>query len=158
MKKSRLIILLAAAFIAAGAGTVFVLTQLKKPAADEPKNGEPATAVEEPTEQPAEEKKDEEKKAEEPQKPVDPVAAMQEKEKQEIALMNTCNKMREEMNKELEKEDRRYGEDLQTAYRKCGGGKCEEVKKENKTHSDNQKTIRDNYEKKFQSTKCRGSL
>ena len=35
MKKSRLIILLAAAFIAAGAGTVFVLTQLKKPAADE---------------------------------------------------------------------------------------------------------------------------
>ena len=72
--------------------------------------------------------------------------------------MNTCNKMREEMNKELEKEDRRYGEDLQTAYRKCGGGKCEEVEKENKTHSDNQKTIRDNYEKKFQSTKCRGSL
>ncbi len=158
MKKSCLIILLAAAFIAAGAGTVFVLTQLKKPAADEPKNGEPTTAVEEPTEQPAEEEKDEEKKAEEPQKPVDPVAAMQEKEKQEIALMNTCNKMREEMNKELEKEDRRYGEDLQTAYRKCGGGKCEEVEKENKTHSDNQKTIRDNYEKKWEATKCTSSL
>lgn len=157
MKKSRLIILLAAAFIAAGAGTVFVLTQINKPKADEPQSEEVSTK-EEPTEQPAEEKKDEEKKAEEPQKPVDPVAAMQEKEKQEIALMNTCNKMREEMNKELEKEDRRYGEDLQTAYRKCGGGKCEEVEKENKTHSDNQKTIRDNYEKKFQSTKCRGSL
>ena len=158
MKKSRLIILLATAFIAAGAGTVFVLTQLKKPVADEPKNGEPTTAVEEPTEQPAEEEKDEEKKEEEPQKPVDPVVAMQEKEKQEIALMNTCNKRREERNKELEKEDRRYGEDLQTAYRKCGGGKCEEVEKENKTHSDNQKTIRDNYEKKWEATKCTSSL
>jgi outer membrane biosynthesis protein TonB len=158
MKKSRLIALLAVVFIAAGAGTVFVLTQLKKPAADEPKNGEPTTAVEEPTEQPAEEKKDEEKKAEEPQEPVDPVAAMKEKEKQEIALMKACNKLSDDMNKELEKEDRRYGNDLQTAYQKCGGGKCEEVDKENKKHDDNRKTIRAKYEKKFQSTKCRGSL
>ena len=158
MKRSRLIALLAVAFIAAGAGTVFVLMQINKPKADEPKNGEPTTVVEEPAEQPAEEKKDEEKKPEEPQKPVDPVAEMKEKEKQEIALMKACNKLRDDMNKELEKEDRRYGEDLQTAYRKCGGGKCEEVEKENKKHDDNRKTIRVNYEKKAQSTKCRGSL
>ncbi len=158
MKKSRLIILLAAVFVAAGAGTVFVLMQLKKPASDEPKNDEPTAVVEEPAEKSAEEKKGEEKKSEKPQKQIDPVVAMKEKEKQEIALMKACNKISEDMNKELEKEDRRYGEDLQTAYRKCGGGKCEEVDKENKKHDDNRKTIRANYEKKFQSTKCRGSL
>ena len=157
MKRGRLIALLAVAFIAAGAGTVFVLMQINKPKADEPQ-GEEVSAKEEPAEQSAEEKKDEEKKSEEPQKPVDPVAAMKEKEKQEIALMKACNKLSDDMNKELEKEDRRYGEDLQTAYRKCGGGKCEEVEKENKKHDDNRKTIRANYEKKFQSTKCRGSL
>ena len=157
MKKSYLIALLAVVFIAAGAGTVFVLTQLKKPAADEPQSEEVSTK-EEPAEQPAEEKKDEDKKSEEPQKPVDPVVAMKEKEKQEIALMKACNKLSDDMNKELEKEDRRYSNDLQTAYQKCGGGKCEEVEKENKKHDDNRKTIRANYEKKFQSTKCRGSL
>ena len=157
MKKSRLIILLAAAFIAAGAGTVFVLMQINKPKADEPQSEEVSTK-EEPTEQPAEEKKEEEKKSEEPQKPVDPVVAMKEKEKQEIALMKACNKLSDDMNKELEKEDRRYSNDLQIAYQKCGGGKCEEVEKENKKHEDNRKTIRANYEKKFQSTKCRGSL
>ncbi len=157
MKEGRLIALLAVAFIAAGAGTVFVLMQINKPKADEPQSEEVSTK-EEPAEQPAEEKKDEEKKSEEPQKPVDPVVAMKEKEKQEIALMKACNKLRDDMNKELEKEDRRYSDDLQTAYRKCGGGKCEEVEKENKKHDDNRKTIRANYEKKFQSTKCRGSL
>ena len=157
MKKSRLIILLAAAFIAAGAGTVFVLTQFKKPVASEAQ-GEETAKKEESAEQPEDEQKEEAEKAEEDQKIVDPVAAMQEKEKQEIALMNACNKISEDMNKELEKEDRRYGEDLQTAYRKCGGGKCEEVEKENKKHDDNRKTIRENYEKKWKATKCVSSL
>ena len=157
MKKSRLIILLAAAFIAAGAGTVFVLTQINKPVASETQ-GEETAKKEEPAEQPKDEQKEEAEKAEEAQKNVDPIAAMQEKEKQEIALMNTCNKMREEMNKELEKEDRRHSDDMQKAYRACGGGACEEVEKENKKYSDNRKTIRDNYEKKWEATKCVSSL
>ena len=153
MKNKKIIIpALVMAFLLAGAGTIFVLKQIKQSDSGEAQQSEETAAAEDQSQDKKVESEGEEK--EEAQKK----QTAEEQNKQQVELIRSCNKIIEEKNVELRKEDQRYSDSLQKVNPYNCEGECLTRESVDKTHTDNINKINTAYTEKFKKAGCKGSI
>ena len=151
--KKIMIPALVVAFLLAGAGTVFVMMKIKGSTSEEPQQTEETAPAEEET--PTEEEKpaEGEKKEEKPK-----TETIEEKNKKVVEKQNACNKLREEMNAAIRKEDNNVAAARQKAST-CTSGDCTAVAaKVEADHNTNLNKIMSTYQKKWKDSGCAGNL
>ncbi|MBR5419397.1 hypothetical protein IK110_04090 [Candidatus Saccharibacteria bacterium] len=157
MKNKKIMIpVLVAAFLLASVGTIFVLKQIKgQPDSNDSQQSEEIAATEEKSKD-EEEKKTDDSKEEEPKKE----PTIEEKNKKQVELIRSCNKIVEEKNAELRKEDQKYSSSLQkiNSDSNCNSNGCTTRESVENTHSESINKINIAYAEKYKKAGCRGNI